>query len=93
VKATLTSKATFGLDEVGDLQPEDKKDRVSKISTAEVHGHLSLLIPNPNLHIHQATMGKRKSTAEDKASEMDIDGDSSDDVSAPHRKIETNKTV
>jgi hypothetical protein len=38
-------------------------------------------------------MGKRKSTAEDKASEMDIDGDSSDDVSAPHRKIETNKTV
>jgi hypothetical protein len=26
-------------------------------------------------------MGKRKSTAEDKAGEMDVDGDSSDDVS------------
>jgi hypothetical protein len=25
-------------------------------------------------------MGKRKSTAEDKAGEMDVDGDSSDDV-------------
>jgi hypothetical protein len=36
-------------------------------------------------------MGKRKSTAEDKASEMDVDGDSSDDVSAPYRKIEINK--
>lgn len=26
-------------------------------------------------------MGKRKSTAEDRAGEMDVDGDSSDDVS------------
>jgi hypothetical protein len=39
-------------------------------------------------------MGKRKSTAEDKASEMDIDGDSSDDdVSAPHRRLETKQPV
>jgi len=40
-------------------------------------------------------MGKRKSTAEDKAGEMDVDGDSSDDVghfiqkinSTDHRRI------
>jgi hypothetical protein len=39
-------------------------------------------------------MGKRKSTAEDKAGEMDIDGDSSDDdVSAPHGKAETKKPI
>jgi hypothetical protein len=34
-------------------------------------------------------MGKRKSTAEDKAGEMDVDGDSSDDVSPKKcRRIE-----
>jgi hypothetical protein len=32
-------------------------------------------------------MGKRKSTAEDKAGEMDVDGDSSDDVSHANENI------
>jgi hypothetical protein len=33
-------------------------------------------------------MGKRKSTAEDKAGEMDVDGDSSDDVSHLIKKLQ-----
>lgn len=37
--------------------------------------------PNYTTRIQYANMGKRKSTAEDKAGEMDVDGDSSDDVS------------
>jgi hypothetical protein len=36
--------------------------------------------------VKSATMGKRKSTAEDKAGEMDVDGDSSDDVSLAKEK-------
>lgn len=37
-------------------------------------------------------MGKRKSTAEDKAGEMDVDGDSSDDVS-PKKNAKQEKTL
>lgn len=39
-------------------------------------------------------MGKRKSTAEDKAGEMDVDGDSSDDVNEkPQQSIQLSEAT
>lgn len=36
-------------------------------------------------------MGKRKSTTEDKAGEMDVDGEESDDVSKPQNQNQKRK--